>query len=173
MMTQNIDRPTSASGSRPSQSRSQPDEFEPLHAQLSLELQLRQNCQVLQNLYKGTQDWEAVSQLAQTLITNSQRITTVRERLCKAEGQEVKPFLVSIRESKSPSPLSEQVSAHSSIPEELEEEGGSSSLAAGYPQASNTLDCTEELGNQSLPVLRELPLPSGVCSPWVLYNIPQ
>ena len=85
----------------------------------------------------------------------------------------MKPSFASIRETRSPSPRSEQGSDYSSIPEEVEEEGGLSSIASGCPITPNTLDCTEELGNQSITVSRDLPLPSGEYSQRLLYNIPQ
>lgn len=74
-------------------------ESKTLRSQLSLELKLRQNCQDLLNLYKGTQDWAAVSQLAQSLITNSQRIAHLKEQL-QPHQQEggLRPFLYSITE---------------------------------------------------------------------------
>ncbi len=73
-----------------------------LNSQLSLELQLRQCSQELLNNYRSTQDWASVSQLAQSLVTNSQRIATLKELLSKKSGSSVSPFLLTIRESKSP-----------------------------------------------------------------------
>ena len=82
-----------------------------LRSQLSHELKLRQNCQDLLNLYKGTQDWAAVSQVAQSLITNSQRVAHLKEQLQhhQQEGG-LRPFLQSITEdprsrSLSPEPV--------------------------------------------------------------------
>lgn len=75
-----------------------------LSTQLSLELQLRQHSQELLNLYRNSQDWPSVSQLAQSLVTNSQRIATLKELLSKESQSSVRPFLQTIRESKSPEP---------------------------------------------------------------------
>ena len=96
---------------RPTQSE---HEYECLSTQLSLELRLRQNCQELLNLYKSTQDWSSVTQLAQSLITNTQRVTALKDQLSKVEQGGVRPFLHSISESKSPSPEQATTDFHQS-----------------------------------------------------------
>ncbi len=98
MSSLNLDK--DSPNGRPTQSEHE----SPLSSQLSLELQLRQHCKELLNLYRSTQDWASVSQLAQSLVTNSQRIATLRELLSKESESGVRSCLHTIRESKSPEP---------------------------------------------------------------------
>jgi hypothetical protein len=64
--------------------------------QLSLELQIQENCRVLLSSYRESQDWSAVGQLAQTLVTSSGRIGDLKRRL---QDQEHLPYLEKIPES--------------------------------------------------------------------------
>lgn len=88
-----------------------------LNNQLSLELKLRQNCQDLQDLYKSSQNWSAVSQVTQSLVTNSVRIHSLEELLRKGLQSEVlSPFLSAIGERNSSDPL--QTSEQTNAPQE-------------------------------------------------------
>lgn len=53
----------------------------PLRAQLALEYRLQSLCQRLLESYKDQQDWAAVGQVAQSLVTNTQRVSLLKERL--------------------------------------------------------------------------------------------
>ena len=53
----------------------------PLRSQLALEYRLQSLCQRLLESYKDQLDWAAVSQVAQSLVTNSQRVSLLKERL--------------------------------------------------------------------------------------------
>ena len=53
----------------------------PLRSQLALEYRLQDLCQRLLESYKDQHDWEAVGQVAQSLVTNSQRVSLLKERL--------------------------------------------------------------------------------------------
>lgn len=64
--------------------------------QLGLERKLQDHCRELLNSYKDSQDWSAVGQLAQTLVTSSSRIGDLKRRLL---DQEHFPYLEKIRES--------------------------------------------------------------------------
>lgn len=64
--------------------------------QLSLERKLQDSCRELLNSYKESQDWSAVGQLAQTLVTSSSRISDLKRRLL---DQEHLPYLEKIPES--------------------------------------------------------------------------
>ena len=67
--------------------------------QLSLELDLQDKCRELLCLYKESQDWPAVGQLAQTLVTSSSRSSDLKRRL---QDQEQLPYLEKIPESGQP-----------------------------------------------------------------------
>ena len=54
--------------------------------QLNLELKLQENCRKLLNSYKESQNWPAVGQLAQTLVTNSARVNDLKRRLAELEN---------------------------------------------------------------------------------------
>ncbi len=69
-----------------------------LSRQLTLELRLQQDCKDLLNLYKETQDWSAVGQLAQALTTCSSRIEELKRRLKDLETSAPVPFLEKIQE---------------------------------------------------------------------------
>ena len=70
-----------------------------LASQLNLELQLRENCQELLHSYKETQNWAAVEQTAQTLVTNTARITELKQLL--EDSVTRLPYLEKILESDS------------------------------------------------------------------------
>ena len=53
----------------------------PLRAQLALEYRLQSLCQTLLESYKDQKDWAAVGQVAQSLVTNTQRVSLLKERL--------------------------------------------------------------------------------------------
>ena len=53
----------------------------PLRSQLALEYRLQDLCQRLLESYKDQHDWGAVGQVAQSLVTNSQRVSLLKERL--------------------------------------------------------------------------------------------
>ena len=73
-----------------------------LSSQLTLELRLEQDCKDLLHLYKETQDWSAVGQLAQSLTTCSSRICELKKRLKDLDGKNAPlPFLEKISESDS------------------------------------------------------------------------
>lgn len=63
---------------------------------LSLELQLRDKCRELLDSYKESQNWAAVGQLAQTLVSNSTRINDLKRRLKELADF---PYLEGIPES--------------------------------------------------------------------------
>ena len=52
-----------------------------LRSQLALEYRLQSLCQRLLESYKDQLDWAAVGQVAQSLVTNSQRVSLLKERL--------------------------------------------------------------------------------------------
>lgn len=53
----------------------------PLRSQLALEFRLQSLCQRLLESYKDQHDWAAVGQVAQSLVTNSQRVSFLKDRL--------------------------------------------------------------------------------------------
>lgn len=67
--------------------------------QLSLELKLQENCRLLLHSYKESQDWSAVGQLAQTLVTSTTRIKDLKRRLEESRNHAPLPFLEKISES--------------------------------------------------------------------------
>lgn len=67
-----------------------------VRSQLSLELKLKQSCQELLHLYKESQNWAAVGQLAHTLVTNSQRVAQLKDQLRPEEV--ARQFLQVIKE---------------------------------------------------------------------------
>ena len=78
-------------------------EIKLLRLQLSLEEQLQSVCQELLQTYKESRDWSAVSQLAQSLITNAQRVGQINEQLAQSSefspSPPPRPLLESIQES--------------------------------------------------------------------------
>lgn len=67
-----------------------------LRCQLALEYKVLDTCKQLLHFYKESHNWVAVSQVAQSLITNSQRIAQLKEQLYSGNT----PFLLNIiRES--------------------------------------------------------------------------
>lgn len=62
-----------------------------LQRQISLEFKLQGTCQDLLYHYKESRNWVAVSQVAQNLITNSQRISELKEALSTATTGCVSP----------------------------------------------------------------------------------
>ena len=62
-----------------------------LQRQISLEFKLQGTCQDLLYHYKESRNWVAVSQVAQNLITNSQRISQLKEELSNATTGCVSP----------------------------------------------------------------------------------
>ena len=59
----------------------------PLRGQLALEYRLQSLCQRLLESYKDQHDWAAVGQVAQSLVTNTQRVSLLKERLLGGENR--------------------------------------------------------------------------------------
>lgn len=57
------------------------DPVTPLRSQLALEYRLQSLCRRLLESYKEQHDWAAVGQVAQSLVTNLQRVSLLKERL--------------------------------------------------------------------------------------------
>ena len=70
----------------------------PLRSQLALEYRLQNLCQRLLESYKEQYDWAAVGQVAQSLVTNTQRIGLLKERLLSRDYSSVPRRLHSISE---------------------------------------------------------------------------
>ena len=67
--------------SRRYSSREEGSSVAPLRGQLALEYRLQSLCQRLLESYKDQRDWAAVGQVAQSLVTNTQRVSLLKERL--------------------------------------------------------------------------------------------
>ena len=88
----------------------------PLRSQLALEYRLQNLCQRLLESYKEQYDWAAVGQVAQSLVTNTQRIGLLKERLLSRDYSSVPRRLHSISEqppgaSESQAPKTNRLSA--------------------------------------------------------------
>jgi len=106
-----------------------------LQRQISLEFKLQGTCQDLLYYYKESRNWVAVSQVAQNLITNSQRISQLKEELSTATTECVSPpELDSISELQD----TETEREVSSGPEEIE--GGDFVFKPGEEGEANHLE---------------------------------
>lgn len=126
--------------------------------QLSLELKLQENCRELLDSYKQSQDWYAVGQLAQTLITSSSRISDLKRRL---QTQEHLPYLEKISESVK-SQLQVEAFPGSTVQESLEDSPVNPEKAGGslFKAANDSQDCVNK---QELSSLGDLP-GGGLCA---------
>lgn len=138
--------------------------------QLSLELRLQDNCRELLNSYKESQDWSAVGQLAQTLVTNSSRISDLKRRL---QNQEHLPYLEKIPESEKSQLKKEEGVLGSAEDSEVNPEKPQESL---YKAANDSQSCvnkqdSRDLLSESFPgdasVSTEHPVQTGESSPSV------
>ena len=115
-----------------------------LSNQLSLEVQLQGKCRELLNSYRESQDWSAVGQLAQTLVSNTSRINDLKHRLKELENHADLPYLASGSDNRTPHPHSGSVSEGAEEEEDLvdstfqepEQEEPSSSSSVGGEQTN-------------------------------------
>ena len=99
-----IGRPYADSNTKSTLDREEDENFantvDLLQQQITLEYKLQATCQDLLYHYKESHNWVAVSQIAQNLITNSQRIDDLKKELLTVRaGCVLSPGLDSIKES--------------------------------------------------------------------------
>lgn len=118
-----------------------------ISVQLSLELRLRDNCRELLQSYKESQDWAAVGQLAQSLVSNTTRINDLKRRLEDFQTYAHSPYLEKITElesdNRNPQPLL------STRPVEGEEDVATT-LESSEVNQDKVITITPELANESL-----------------------
>ena len=120
------------------------DTVDLLQQQITLEYKLQATCQDLLYHYKESHNWVAVSQIAQNLITNSQRIDGLKKELLTVRaGCVLSPGLDSIKES-----------------EDTESEGGKifpESIEVEAEHFDLDLESGVETGEEEKPVKLEHP----------------
>ena len=121
------------------------DAVDLLQQQITLEYKLQATCQDLLYHYKESHNWVAVSQIAQNLITNSQRIDDLKKELLTVRaGCVLSPGLDSIKES-----------------EDTESEGGKifpESIEVEAEHFDLDLESGVETGEEEKPVKLEHPV---------------
>ncbi len=133
--------------------------------QLSLEKELQRNCQDLLHLYKESQDWPAVGQLAQSLVTNSSRISELKQHLNDPPTQ--LPYLEKIVE-RSPEPRPRfstdpqaAVGTQENTPIIIRVEHPDASLPRAFPsEADNIPEAKPPQASSSCPSKGESPVGS-------------
>lgn len=137
---------------------------------LSLELELQQKSRELLDSYKECQDWFAVGQLAQTLVTNSSRISDLKRCL---QSQEQLPYLEKISESDK-SHLEVEAFPSTTVLESLEdspidsEKAGGSLFKAPYDVLNKLDSGSKDLPSGQCANVEECPpedLKCSVCAP--------